>query len=542
MHDLLYMNYNSTFELLKQSLNKYSIFIFIGMYPLTLLLLYLCKKTINKIKENKIKLLDIIIFACSVFCIYFSTFYVLLATFRELLIIPVAGIIILGLYYIKDSIKDNIQNSYVYIAVISGITLLFLIPPFNIPDEDKHFVKSFKTSYFVVNDNGFTNLPVSIDNFKYKYTHGVLEQQTKYNGKNYFADMFEKAEYNKLSENICNYTNTKYQSVEPYLPSSIIIFWARIIGLSPLLLVLLGRFVDLLIVIILCYYAIKTIPSFEKVLFIVALFPIFLQQSAAINMDYLTNSIVIFLIAYIFYLKEKSDIISNKELILLSCVSIIFAFCKFGYFPILLLVLLIPNNKFKNKKIAIIMKSSIIIIPSIMSYIVGMSSGVKENTAYYTFSYALQHPIKTMSVYFDTALWRLDLDLFRGMFDGFGVSTKWNEPLILAIICIIYIILIAVKDNKDVLLNKKQKIGLLIICFAIIFIVYSAMFFSWTYLGAEVIDGLQPRYFIPAVVLLCIVLANDKIYLNVKNKVCLYTFAVALVHILSFVTILTKFY
>lgn len=542
MHDLLYINHNNTFELVKQSLNKYSFVIFVIMYPFILLCLYLCKKVINKIKDNKIKLLDIITFAICVFCIYFSSFYILLSTFRELIIILIIAIIILGLYYIKDSIKNNIENSYLYIAVFSGITLLFLIPPFNIPDEAKHFVKSFKTSYFVINDNGYTNLPVSIENFTYKYTHGVLKQETKYNGKNYFSDMFENTEYDKLSDNICNYTNTRYQSVIPYLPSSIMISFARTLGLSPLVLVLLGRFVNLLIVISLCYYAIKIIPSFKRVLFIVALFPIFLQQSAAINMDYLTNSIALLIISYIFYLKGKADFITNKELILLNFIAFVFAFCKFGYFPILLLVLLIPNDRFKNKKIAIIMKSLIIIVPSAISYIVGMSSGMKKDTPYYTFNYALQHPIDSMKVYFNTALWRLDLDLFRGMFDGFGVSTKWNKPLILAIICIIYVLLISIKDDKDVPLNKKHKFGLLILCFAIIFIVYSAMFFGWTYLGAEVIDGLQPRYFIPAIILLYIVLTNNKFTLKFSNKNKFYTFSVALVHILSFITILTKFY
>lgn len=542
MHDNLFMIHENMLQLTKSSLNKYSIVIFFVSYAILFLCVWEIKRILNKIKDNKIKLYDIVLFAISVFIIYFANIYYLIALFRYLIIIPIIVIIGIGIYYLKDSIKENLHSGYLILAVTLGITMLFLLPPFHVPDEAKHFIKSYEMSYGIVKDDGYVNLPVSLENFIYKYNSGALNYKITYNGKNYFLDLFEKGEYNIFSNNFTGYTNTRYLSIIPYIPSAIFIGIFRVVKFSPIFLILIGKLVNLLLTIIICYYSIKNIPKYKKTLFVVTLFPIFIQQAASVNMDYLTNLVIIFFVSNVMQMKYSKDIIKNKQLILIVVISIILAYCKFGYFPILLLVLLIPNSNFKNSKLAIIYKILIVLIPSFLSYLDNMSLGISENKPYYTFRFAIQHPLTCAKVYYNTALWRMDLDLFRGMFDGFGVSTKWNDPLILAILCIIYTLLIAIKDDNDAKFSKVDKILLLIPSLLIIGIVYSAMFFGWTYLGADKIDGLQPRYFIPAILCIHLCLTNGLFEFNAKNKNIIYNYLILSVFLFSLYTIANGFY
>ena len=39
--------------------------------------------------------------------------------------------------------KESVSKKFVYIAVIFGVLLTILIPPFQSPDEDSHFKKAF---------------------------------------------------------------------------------------------------------------------------------------------------------------------------------------------------------------------------------------------------------------------------------------------------------------------------------------------------------------------------------------------------------------
>lgn len=541
----LYMNTKNIIETIKMSFEWYFIVVFIVSLPVMFALLYYITLFMNKLKDNNVKLWQVALFILSIFILYFCLIYTILYVSNFVGIFIILICLFLGIYYLKNVIKSNIESIYLFIATIMGMTMLFVVPPFNVPDEAAHYIKSFETTYINNNDEGYTHLPVSIENFIYKYDQGSHTITTKYNVKNYFSDMFENGDYNVLSENVRSYVNTKTLSVLPYIPSMLVIFIGRIINASPLILLLMGKFINLAITIFVCYMAIKNIPCFKRIMFIIALFPMFLHQASAINMDWLTNLTTIAIISFIIGLKYKDGKIDKKNMALISILAIILAYCKFGYFPVLLLILLVPNNKFENKKQAIIFKSLFIIIPSILSYLQNSSLGgmaSDRETPYYTLEYALSHPFNVIKIYFQTAFDRFPLDIFRGMFDGFGVSTQWHNSLELYILIALYVILIATSGNDEPKFKWLDRVIMVIPALMIIFIIFSAMFFNWTKYGAYVIDGLQPRYFIPAISILVLALSNNLIKINVKNQNLIFSYSLILVYLLTFLTIVLGFY
>ena len=122
--------------------------------------------------------------------------------------------------------------------------------------------------------------------------------------------------------------------------------------------------------------------------------PIYLQQSAAFNVDYFTNSISIYTISTILYYVYKADNIYIKDIVKLGILALLITICKFGFFPVMFLVALIPKNKFKIKKVnPIVIKIIIITITVCISFILnrglGGASVSDVNTNNYTVSYSV---------------------------------------------------------------------------------------------------------------------------------------------------------
>lgn len=542
----LYSSTNSMKNIISNSVKYvgfYVVLIFIASYALLLASFIIIKNVMKKLKENNVKLFDVIKFVVSVFVVYFLTFYVILATIREIVLLPIIITIFAGIYYLRDTIKDNLHNAYLYIAAIAGITMLFIIPPFNVPDEGAHYKRSFiETETRARGDMGYNKFPVSVDNFMYKYYHGSHVGDTTYSGKNYFSDMFEVSDYDKLTEYDIKYSNTKFLSVFTYIPTILVMFIGKILKFSPLVLLLLGRLIDLVIVILSCYIAIKHIPCFKKIVFCVALFPMVLHQAAAINQDFMTNSIALLSITHILKMAFGKEKITRNDNIVTLVLALLLGICKLGYFPIFFLLLLIPKEKIENKKVFYIVVILALILSFGSSFYINKGAVTRKDSPYYTVKEAVTYPIDTVKIFFSTALDRFSLDIFRGLFDGFGVSTKWHYGLLLFILTVIYALLLFVNDENDKKLTKKERIIFLFTSFVIMLILYASLFIGWTYKGARVIDGLQPRYFIPAAFIFYIGLSNSKIILNVKNKNMFYAYGVGIVYLISFATIFLGFY
>lgn len=537
----------SILDLFLESLNGYSILWFFILLPLMYISVYFIYDFFNKVKNEDIIVRDILTFALSVFLIFLSTFYFILSVSEILVMVIIVAIFIAGIYALREDIKNNLQNVYVFFAIVMGVAMIFLIPPFNVPDESSHFCKSFVMSYFKnEDDGGYTKLPGFVKEFSDKYLHSVHKVGIEYSGVNYYSDIYLDCDYEDYSEAAdINYTNTKYLNFLAYLPSTLVIFICRNLGFSPLLLLLISRFVNLIVAIIGAYFAIKITPKFKRIFFVVCLFPILLQQSAAINQDYLTNVVSIFFIAYVLKCKYSVNAMEKKDKIILLVTTLVLAFCKFGYFPVTLTLFLIPNEKFKNKKEALTLKIVTVIAMIIISYLVSgatASSIDGQMGEYYSLKYVFSHPFDTIKIYFNTMLIRLQSDVLLSLFDGFLYSTVAHKATLSLILTLCYLCLIFTNDEDDVKLTKKERIMFILPAIMIFGIVYSVAFIGWTTFGSRTIWGIQSRYFIPAVLLLYIGISGNLIQIKCKNKNMIYCGTMILVYAITIFTIITSVY
>lgn len=543
-------SYNiSMFNIISRCFNGYSVIYFVLLLPLMYFSVYSIYNFFNKAKENEMKLKNVIFFILSVFMICFVTFYITLATSEILLLLVLIAVLGTGIYFLRENIKENIQNVFIYMATIIGIAMLFLIPPFNVPDESSHFTKSFiMADHIKVSDNGYADIPRFVEAFSNKYLHSVHKSGIKYDGVNYFSDIYLGCKYYNLEEtdltNV-NYTNTRYLPVLPYLPSVGVMFIGKHLSFSPMLLLIISRFLDLFIVLVLAYVAINITPKFKKIFFIVCLFPIFLQQASAINQDYLTNISCILFVAYVLKCKYSENFVKTKDKLILLLIGIIIACCKFGYFPITLTIFLIPNKKFESKREAILLKIGILAFVLVLSYILSIYRVVKLEditNKFYSIDYIFKHPIDSIKIFFNTFIIRLQSDVLCSLADGFLYSTVSHKATLNFIVIFCYLALIFVYDENNAKLNKKERIIFIITSIAIFGIVYLAAFSNWTEIGSRTISGIQSRYFIPAVLTLYMGISSSLIKFKSKNNNLVYCNIMIIVYSITIFTIITSVY
>lgn len=541
--DNVFLHSVSKKDVILGSLNIMSLVYFVICFILSVLSLVYISYFVNKYNGTKdsFKIRDFLILSISVFFIFMLTFYFLLYILDVAVVILPLAVVFYLVHKLKDNIKERIENLYIILAIAFGVTMIFVLPPFNAPDEYAHFVKSYTFTTFA-DDKGVTNLPVSLESLYSKYGHSLLDQKMDFETKSYFNDLMQDNNKDVLSENEFVYTNTKYLKVLPYLPSAILLFLLKLIGVSPLVMSVAGRFLSLIVMLIMYYLAIKNVPILKRLFMVICLLPIVLHQ-AVINQDYLTNATVILLIAMVLKYRYKQIRIGMEEMSILSVLGIMLACCKFGYFVFLGVIFLIPCRLFKTKKVAVLFKLAFIIIPILVSFVGNVAITSADDTTHYSISYSLSNPVNTIKVFAKTFWQRAELDLFRGQFDGFGVSTKWNNGFISSVLYFIYIVYFLSSEKQDVeKIEKKTRFVLFVISFLLIGVVYSAMYLNWTNIGADTIDGLQPRYFTPAILCLALAFSNSIIKIDIKNKEKLDTILMCIIYVCVFSTIILGFY
>ncbi|MGN1268880.1 MAG: DUF2142 domain-containing protein [Candidatus Aphodocola sp.] len=552
--------FNTLSTLIKDYVNNFNIANYIIISLLILLFCFIYKMLINKIlniinsvkKNDKINIWQIIFcfiiyFLINILCML-PVIEVLNKWYFIIIILQVVAIV----YYLKDLIKNKLHYIFLFLAIILCVNISILIPPFHVPDEFSHYLKAYsifnKDDVKIEDGKHYIKIYDDTYNTIQKYTYDLHSSEYRMTIKEYFTDLSIYAKGSK--ETKVNFENTATLNSFAYIPSAIVIKISLICGFPFILSTLFGRIINALIFIVLGFLAIKIIPFFKKIFFLVMLFPITIQQVTAVNQDSITLSIIFFLLAII--LKEildKEKYISKKNITLIIILSVFLGMCKPVYFLIVLLILLIPNKKFETRNEAILFK----VLPIALCFVFSLykffqaGSNAIETTQgnFVTVAYAIKHPFEIIKIFLITFNSRGSLDLLTGQLNGFGWHTIYYDYLTsFFIIANLYVILL-ISDNDSIKqLTLCKRIFIFLIGFIILMFIYASTLvgFSLTKIGSEVIDGLQPRYFIPITLLFLVSISSNFIRTNFKNKNIPAIILIILNYSLSFYMIIKGFY
>lgn len=256
------------------------------------------------------------------------------------------------------------------------------------------------------------------------------------------------------------------------------------------------------------WWSMKFLPEAKPLIFLLAMLPTFLVEAASTSADAVTFGVCFVGTAWLLSLRRSAKKFSRAEIFGLMILSVMLACAKSVYGTILLLYFLIPRERVGSTKKFFGLGAAILFLNLFLlgawSWLSVEMAGAKLFTNYYLgFTktnielqkiFFAEHPTEFFSAMINslTELWPAYLMNFVGMW-GF----LWNVtlPIIFYVLYSVAIIFFALTNELRLKLGER---GVLIFASAVSTIAFFLFdYLNWTAVGAEVVTGVQGRYFIP---------------------------------------------
>ena len=427
----------------------------------------------------------------------------------------------LAVYLVR---KGTIRMERLFLCCVlaAGIIYMFIMPPFTAPDEFAHYATAYRWSNVM-----------------------MLREDTDENGNVYMraedaeavgndaAFLNSKENYMRVMESFLKpcqdqeITVFEYKLVSsgpiPYLAQALGITIGRLLGAGWVLTIFLGRLMNLALFSVCGFFAVKWIPFGKKILFAISMLPMTLEMVSSLSYDAATLGLSMLFIALCLKYAFVSEKIGARQVAALAVVLALLAPCKIVYALLAGLCFLIPRKKFGSGKfyaasaaiVFLAMAASLLI--NSRAAIGGYVTAGGEN--YISWADA---PGYTLGALLKRPLWFLFL-LINTLrhYGGFylthivGYELGWRNICIGEIaVAAFWIYLLAsslVTEKEPLLLDKRKKLWILLICGGTAFLVALSMLLGWTPAHYTFIEGVQGRYFLPILPLLLLTLQNRRL-------------------------------
>lgn len=467
-------------------------------------------------------------FFCS-FLFVFSLFKIIVCkTSYDFLSIPYIVLLVFSLTFLVFNLFISIKNksslSYLYLIIVFPLSFLFLFLqlPNQKPDEPHHFYRAYDVANgnIITNkdENGMSKIEVPIHALELNgntiNTYSKLDNSLK-----------EKTEYDNTIS--VSSTAAGYNFIS-YLPNSLGILIGKTLNLNIDITFYLARLMSLLFSVFFGYLCLKLLNGVigEKVFFIYLFNPVLLQQQTAISGDVLLNALSLLFICYIFRLMFSKSDLKFKDVIILIVTYAICISIKIAYFPMILLIFLIPIKKLLqvSKKnvipiILLILFSGVFLALSLknMNYKnedIYIIDGVNQNEQLIN---VVKNPVSYLITVSNTLNEKGDyyISSFAGKY------LNWGDLTVNSGVYVLFIILLFISPFLDTEskynLPLKNKLLVLVTLFITINVLFGGVYLQWTPVNANIINGIQGRYFIPILFLPLICMINKKNKVHVNN-------------------------
>jgi len=417
---------------------------------------------------------------------------------------------------------------FIWIAALVGMLLVFLTPPMTVPDEVDHFINAYafsKGHFYADVKDGQIGIEMSkvFADFINKYGSVAQDSNHRYSFSDYQSESWQQQDMTE----VVFYPANRMVNPIGYLISGLGISIGNILCLNfnlPYNLFLFGRMFNLFFYILVIFWAIKITPRFKQTMMVTALMPMSIFLAASFSYDAVIIPVCFLLFAYVLKLSAfpKNIEITNQNIVVILIIAFFLAGVKQAYLPLLLTLFAIPIHRFGSKKkyfgcIFLVLTVALIsfLIPQAINQSV-MRNIPQPEKEYENFqkNYLISHPDKIPTIIRNT-LQEYPLFYLSGYFGILGwLDTSFPFPFL--VLFYLFFVLIIVFDASEM---GYIPIGFKILSlFSVLFSIigmFTKMYISWTSLpwimsvGADLVAGIQGRYFIPLTLFSCLLFSND---------------------------------
>ena len=369
---------------------------------------------------------------------------------------------------------------FIIFALIFGLIMMIVTPPYKVPDEEDHLLRSCEVA----------------DGILYNKTPAENVQCDNYIRKNM---EFERPD--------------NVYTVMGYPP---LLYFASALGLKVgqiwggKVMFFLGRIFNFFVWLVLTALAIRITPIFKWIFLFSALLPMSIYQGMSISADSFNNAFAFLFFAYVFKLIFEKKETSKKDLAILSVMSLLSAFTKGAIYPILLFVFL-PMKKHKYLFASVCFASAFLL----MSYWASINSPFINPPADPEYhKYLLLHnPLDFVREYILAVVFKINYYI-RSCIGIFGWLDVRLYPWVYTLTAVVFFSLFIFLPERKV--SNVQRIFALIVLFLFMTMMHVILYITWTPPEFDKIEGFQGRYLISILPYVFLLFAQGKQYVSEK--------------------------
>ena len=442
----------------------------------------------------------------------------------------------LALYIIMfRSGRISIKYYFLIFAGVLGMVYLFILPPFSSPDELCHFGRAYSWANYLT---GKEPVQGTFAEFLTEEERASLIKATDKPSLATYAKMYggygqtplkvEENSFHELQGAEIEYrpTNTPFS----YAPQILAIMIGKCIGLSFWKVVYLARLLNFFVYTLLIFAAVCIMPKYRILMICIALWPMTLEQLASCSYDSMILGLAFLFIANWLRLMEKKSLYTVWDLAAEIMLVFLIASCKPFYAPLILLCAALPKENFRKGWRKGFWIS--FLLPVILGILYFEREVIKDvltgsNVAWgdpemegMTIQDVVLHPLRIMKMFFNTLLRNGQWYLYSAVGSELGwLEIRPSAALIMGFIGTTVLSVIPAENETEKNFNKERMISLEVFVLSV-FCIIGTLLLSSTYKASEIIGGVQGRYFIPVLPLLCIALRGKRIRIekNIDEK------------------------
>jgi uncharacterized membrane protein len=240
------------------------------------------------------------------------------------------------------------------VGIVFGVSLVFLTPPFGVPDELAHYLRAYHCSQGKVyaekrNDAVGAVLPISLARVYTAIASEPLKDRELHISRQKLAEV-ARIPLDRGQTGFSSFANTALYSPVPYLPAAVAIRIGRLIHLTPLWLLYAGRVAMLIAYLVVVAGAVYLMPLQKWTMVLLGLMPMSMFLAASLSADTMTTALAYLAIGLLLHLILKAEKATLGQLLLLVSALVLLALAKQAYFGVAFLFLLVPRDKFSSSR------------------------------------------------------------------------------------------------------------------------------------------------------------------------------------------------
>lgn len=429
-----------------------------------------------------------------------------------------------------------LQLEEIFLIIILGIgsISIFSMPSHKVGfDEEIHFWRAYSMGDVLTGKEeiqypaGIEELTTtSLSNWPYH----LQESEEEMKEENAYRNIM--GSYKKENSEV-NWITTKNSNRALYTVSYIfpwlMIKLGMLLNVPFVVLFQMGRMGNLIFYAAVIYFAISHIKTGKRILFMLALMPTAVMSAITYSYDAWVNAFSFLGFAYL----SEEWLNSERKISYKNCAIFIGAFILAGlpkavYIPLLLVALLFPGSKFRNKKEKIIFKLCIsaaflmmmgtFMLPAISNptQLQGDSRGGATDGGG-QLAFIFSHPL-----YYSKLLLTSIKDTFFSFTIGLeglarmGHFSKQANASLIMIVMVYVVLTDCKKDEKH--LPWWGKAATLLVGVGVLCLIWTALYISFTPVGLNKINGVHGRYYLPVTIWILWILRNKRIQFELSQK------------------------